>query len=314
MGQNNTNSDKNDSSLNSLDMKELISALLDNEISEAEKEKIHSLLESENDFKNRYEVEKAVKMEVKKRVTRIETPQYVYKNIQTSINSYTETISAIHADRNTGGISEEPSYEPSYVNVQKPASNRSRNYMYLFGSVAVVLILFFFATNYIFTGEEIPDDVNLVELSRDVFEKVETGDVKIEYATSNAKELEKFFDEKLNYKVFVPDVKDAVLIGGVYNVMNGKRAAHFIHKKGDTIIYTLQVCKKDILDEGNKELMLTGDMKDNVREGKNWLHCPKKFGGNENIILWHKDDAISSSVSKMDPDQIHAVLTNYKQP
>lgn len=307
MGQNNTNSDKNDSSLNSHDMKELISALLDDQISEADKEKIHTLLESENDYKNRYEVEKTVKMEVKKRVTRIETPQYVYQNIQTSINSYTERISAIHADRN----SEETFEQSYYTNTQKPASNRSRNYMYMFGSVAVVLILFFFATNYIFT-EEIPDDVNLVELSRGVFEKVETGDVKIEYATSDAKELEKFFDEKLNYKVFVPDVKDAVLIGGVYNVMNGKRAAHFIHKKGDTIIYTLQVCKKDILDEGNKELMLTGDMKNNVKEGKNWLHCPKRFGGNENIILWHKDDAISSSVSKMDPDQIHAVLTNYK--
>jgi hypothetical protein len=307
MGQNNTNSDKNDSSLNSHDMKELISALLDDQISEADKEKIHTLLESENDYKNRYEVEKSVKMEVKKRVTRIETPQYVYQNIQTSINSYTERISAIHADRN----SEETFEQPYYANTQKPASNRSRNYMYMFGSVAVVLILFFFATNYIFT-EEIPDDVNLVELSRGVFEKVETGDVKIEYATNDAKELEKFFDEKLNYKVFVPDVKDAVLIGGVYNVMNGKRAAHFIHKKGDTIIYTLQVCKKDILDEGNKDLMLTGDMKDNVKEGKNWLHCPKRFGGNENIILWHKDDAISSTVSKMDPDQIHAVLTNYK--
>lgn len=308
MGQNNTNSEKNDSSLNSHDMKELISALLDNEISEAEKEKIHSLLESENDFKNRYEVEKAVKMEVKKRVTRIETPQYVYQNIQTSINSYTEKISAIHADRNTDGISG----QPSYVNAQKTSVNRPRNYMYLFGSVAVVLILFFFATNYIFTGEEIPDDVNLVELSRGVFEKVETGDVKIQYATNDAKELEKFFDEKLNYKVFVPDVKDAVLIGGVYNVMNGKRAAHFIHKKGDTLIYTLQVCKKDILDDANKELMLTGDMKENVMEGKNWLHCPKRFGGRENIILWHKDDAISSSVSKMEPDQIHAVLTNFK--
>jgi hypothetical protein len=307
MGQNNTNSDKNDGSLNSHEMNELISALLDNEITDVEKEKIFALIESENDFKNRFEFENAVKAEIKKRVTRIETPQYVYQSIQTSINSYTEKISELHADKNRNGNFDQP------VPAQRVASNRPRNFMYLFGSVAAALLLIFFSTNYIFTtNEDIPHDVNLVELSRDVFEKVETGDIKIQYATSDAKELERFFDEKLNYKVFVPDVKDAVLLGGVYNVMNGKKAAHFIHKKGDMIIYTLQLCKKDVLDDGNKDLMLTGDMKENVKEGKNWLHCPKKFGGNENIILWHKDDAISSSVSKMDPDQIHAVLTNYK--
>lgn len=310
MGQNNTNSDKNDGSLNSYEMKELISALLDNEISEDEKQKIQSLLDSDVDYKNRLEIEKAVKMEIKKRVTRIETPQYVYKNIQTSINTYSEKISDIHAQRNPAGVSD----QPVYTDRQKPSSNRSRDFMYMFGSIGVALILLFFSINYLFTsGEDIPDDVNLVELSRGVFEKVEAGDIKIQYATNNAEELEKFFDEKLNYKVFVPDVKDAVLLGGVYNVINGRKAAHFIHKKGDTIIYTLQVCKKDVLDKGNKDIMLTSDMKENVMEGKNWLYCPKRFGGKENIILWHKDDALSSSVSKMDPDQIHAVLTNFKK-
>ena len=309
MGQNYTNSEKNDGSLNSYDMKELISALLDGDISDADKERIQSLLDSDSDFKNRYEAEKALKTEIKQRVTRIETPQYVYQNIQTSINSYSEQISDMHARKNQPTTSA----QPAGADPRKVSTGRSRNYMYLFGSVAAALILIFFSVNYVFKGEDVPHDVNLVEMSRDVYEKIEAGDIKVQYATNDARELEKFFDEKLNYKVFVPDVKDAVLLGGVYNVINGKKTAHFIHKKGDMIIYTMQLCKKDILDDANKDLMLTEDMKENVMEGKNWLHCPKKFGGKENIILWHKDDALSSSVSKMDPDQIHAVLTNFKK-
>jgi predicted transcriptional regulator len=314
MGQNNTNSDINENSMNSGKDFDFISALLDNELTDAEREKILAQLENDNDLHNRHIFEGAVKTEINKRITRIETPQYVFQNIQTSINTYSEKISSLHSQRNRIGITSETS---QYVNSQNASQNisknRQRNYFYLFGSVGVALLLLFFSLNFFFAGNDIPDNVNLVELSRVTYEKVEDGEIKIQYATNNAKELEKFFNEKMDYKVFVPDVKDAVLIGGVYNEMNGKKAAHFIHKKGDTLIYTMQICKKHIMDEnGTDGIMVAGDMKENLRNGKNWLHCPKKQGGNENVILWQKDDAISSSVSKMGPDQIHAVLTNYK--
>lgn len=311
MGQNNTNSDINENSMNSGKDFDFISALLDNELTDAEREKILAQLESNNDLRNRHIFEGAVKTEVSRRVTRIETPQYVLQNIQTSINTYSEKVSTLHSQRNKIGITSETA---QFVNSQNISKNRQRNYFYLFGSVGVAMLLLFFSLNFFFAGNDIPDNVNLVELSRGVYSKVNNGEVKIQYATNNAQELEKFFNEKMDYKVFVPDVKDAVLIGGVYNEMNGKKAAHFIHKKGDTLIYTMQICKRHIMDENNNEngIMVTGDMKENIKEGKNWLHCPKKQGGNENIILWQKDDAISSSVSKMGPDQIHAVLTNYK--
>ncbi len=304
MGQNNTNSDNSENSMNSGREYDLISALIDNELTDSEREVILQQLASDTDIKNRHSFEKAVKSEIKSRVTRIETPQYVYQNIQTSINTYTDNISAEYSRRYPAGTVVSSS-------IRKEKKGNPRNYFYLFGSVAAIMLIFFLFTNF-FNAESIPDNVNLVEISRGVYEKVQSGDIKIQYATSNAQELEKWFDEKMDYEVFVPDVKDAMLIGGVYNEMGGKKAAHFIHKKGDTIIYTLQLCKKDILDDNNKEIMLAGDMKENVKVGKNWLHCPKKQGGKENIILWHKDDAISSSVSKMDADQIHAVLTNYK--
>lgn len=313
MGQNNTNSDNNENSMNSGKDFDFISALLDNELTGAEREKILAQLESDNDLYNRHGFEKAVKTEISRRVTRIETPQYVFQNIQTSINTYSEKVASIHKQRNQPGrAAETAQYINSHNTNQNAAKSRQRNYFYLFGSVGVALLLLFFSVNFFFSGDDIPDNVNLVELSRGVYSKVNNGEIKIQYATNSAQDLEKFFSDKMDYEVFVPDVKDAVLIGGVYNEMNGKKAAHFIHKKGDTLIYTMQICKKHIMDENNKDIMLTGDMRENIREGKNWLHCPKKQGGNENIILWQKDDAISSSVSKMGADQIHAVLTNYK--
>ncbi len=113
----------------------------------------------------------------------------------------------------------------------------------------------------------------------------------------------------LDFKVFVPDVKDAILIGGVCNEINGEKVAHIIHKKGNIYIYTLQASKKDVMTNKDK-IILCDKFKETVNEGTNWFPCSKDQ--KRTVVIWFKDNVICASVAQMEPQEIVSTLTNYK--
>lgn len=298
----NPNNPENDPGSNNFENPEyeLISAYIDNEIKDdLEKKRIQELIETDNNFRNRFIFEKLTKEKFNQGVKKIETPVYVYKKIGEGINEYikksSNPVSKFSAD-----------IYSSQINFQK--SNLKRNLIY--SSVAFIfLILAAFGLNsFLNKNPEIREN-DLVAVSRSIFDKVSSGQIKPQVQSSNAKELADSMNKYLDFKVYIPDVKEAVLIGGVCNEINGEKLAHIIHKKGNVIIYTLQASKLHVLTNKDR-IILCDEFKDNVNNGKNWFPC--RNDKTRTAVIWFKDNVICSTISTIEPEEITSTLTNFK--
>jgi hypothetical protein len=279
---------------------EELTSFIDGEITDKnEKKRIEKLISENEDLKNRYVLESGTKKLLKARLKNIDTPLYLRQNIQNSINTEFEKKLGKAKTKNS-----------ARVNNHKPALQQ-RKYFYYFASAFVVLLALFVVINFVNFNKTATANEDMVEKSAELYERIAAGDFQIQYKTSDAQSLEKFFKERCDFDVFVPDLKDATLLGGVYNEVNGLKAVHFVHKKGDHLIYTLQLRKKDLIDDADDGLLLTDEFKKNIFAGKNWVPCKRKQS--DNVLVWYKDDdVVCSSVSKLQSDEIYTTLNNIK--
>jgi len=240
---------------------ESITAYVDNEIKdEHEKEKILKLIQSNPDFHNRYIFESLIKETYRQRLKRIDTPVYVYKKIGQQIDDYIKKSSTSNL---TSRIS--PDIYSQQINASK--SNLKRNL--IFSSIAFLLLMLtvFGLKDYLTSNSDFNEN-DLVSVSRNIFDKVQSGQVNPQYKSSNAKQLADSMNKNLDFIVFIPDVKDAVLVGGVCNEINGEKLAHIIHQRGNVTIYTLQASKKHVMTNSDK-ITLSDTFKGYINEGRN---------------------------------------------
>ncbi|MEP7147114.1 MAG: hypothetical protein ABI792_08910 [bacterium] len=280
----------------------LISAYIDGEIkSEEEEQRIKKLINSDSNYYNRYIFEKLTKDTFHKRFSKIDTPIYIYKNIGKALDEYIQksTVSKKSVTSDVRIYSE-------HLKSQK--SNLKRNLIYSSFAFILLIAVAFLFNNILKTNPDLRDN-DLSSVSRNVFDKLQSGQVKLEYQSNNAKTLSDSMNKNLDFKVFIPDVKDAVLMGGVCNEINGQKVAHIVHKKGDTLIYTLQANLKELMFNKDK-IILCDEFKENISEGKNWFPCLKDK--NRSTVIWVKGNVVCSTVAAMDYKDIAVILTNYK--
>jgi hypothetical protein len=284
----------------------MLTAYIDNELrDEKEKLEIETGIETDPDLHNRYLFEKFTKQKLISSSKNTGVPQYLRQNIENEIASYIKLASA---RQNKAVTLSAGSNIPPLKKYDDPKNNLKRYFMYG-TAVFVLLIISAFAINFfIKKGPELASN-DLVAVSRNVFDKVISGDIPLQIKSSDAKILADSMNKYLDFKVFVPDVKDAELVGGTCNEINGEKLAHIIHKKDNVFIYTLQGSKDHVMKEGSK-IVLCPDFMDNVSKGVNWFTCLKDE--NAVAVIWYKNDVICSSVSKLESKAITDVLTNYK--
>lgn len=282
---------------------ELLTDYVGNRLSGEELNQVESLINSNPDYKARYILEKSTVELFSSRLKNIETPLYVYQNINKGIDEF------ISSRTSTQKVTATPQYNIPQVSIQSKVniSAPSRKYYYAAGTLAVILVVFFVYSYYL--NNAVPKDKNFIEISRSIFDKVDAGEVKLQYATNNPVELANFFKDKVDFNVFIPDIKDAELVGGVYNEINGQKLVHFVHKCGNKLIYTMEGCMKDVMKDD--KLVLPDHHKVDIQKGQNWTPCAPVEG--DNIVVWYRDGVVCSSVSKIAPQQIASVLTSYKK-
>jgi len=287
---------------------ELISSYIDNEIKdENELNQIKELIEKNQDHKNRYELEKSVKDLFKSRLGgKIETPLYLYTNIGKSIDDYIKATSA----KPSVSIKKE---NESYINhrMLEQKSNLKRNLAY--GTVVFILLIVsaFAINNYLLDNESTSEYAknDIVTISKEVFDKFQSGNINVQYETSNATELAEKMNKHLDFKVFVPDVKDAVLVGGVCNEINGEKIAHIIHRAGNNYIYTFQASMNNLMN--SDKIIICDKVKSALTSGENWITCINKTE-NTSTVMWKRDNVVCSSLAGMESNEIKYTLTNFK--
>jgi len=280
---------------------ELITAFIDNEISDKDElNRIKSLIENDADLSNRYIFEKFTKDTFRDRLKRIETPVYVYKNIGQAISDYQSDCIKLNRQKNNSN-----SQYQSQGSAQK--SNFKKYFGYSAFAFVILVGLAFLLNNFLGRSGDIGEN-DLVAVSRGIFEKVKQGKVNLDHKTSNAKELTDSMNKHVDFKVFIPDVKGAVLIGGVCNEINGEMTVHFVYQKGNVLIYTMEANLNHLLN--SEKIVLADKYKQDITDGKNWFPCMKDT--TKPAMVWVKDNVICSSVAEIDPLEIKATLTNLK--
>lgn len=261
----------------------LISAYIDDECTSEETNEVHKLLDSDTDFRTMYEIEKAFTTGFRRTAKRGIPSADIIQKINEGIENETERMKAAISSRN---------------------SKRNSAYRYFLPIAAVLLI---FIGYFIFTNRN-SQVMDFVNESRNLFDRIEKNEIKLQHVTSNASELQSLLTNSAGYNVFVPDVRDAELVGGTVNEMNHANVVHIVHRNNGRIIYTMQMSKSDLI--GSDKLVLNKSHKNEITEGHNWIECEKN--NSDCTVIWYKNDVICSSVSKLGAREIATVLTNYK--
>ncbi|HRI83973.1 MAG TPA: hypothetical protein PK536_00845 [Ignavibacteria bacterium] len=287
---------------------ELITSYIDNEIKdENELNQIKELIEKDQNYKNRYELEKSVKELCKSRLgEKIETPLYLYTNIGKSIDDYIKKTAikpSVYSNKEN----------ESFINhrMLEQKSNLKRNFAYA-SVIFILLVVSAFAINSFLIDNETVSEYaknDIVTISREAFDKFQSGNVNVQFETANADELAEKMNKHLDFRVFIPDVKDAVLIGGVCNEINGEKIAHIIHRAGNKYIYTFQASMNKLM--RSDKIIICDKVKSALNSGENWITCINKLE-NTSTVMWQKDNVICSSLAGMESSEIKTALTNYK--
>ncbi len=284
---------------------ELITAYIDNEIRDPQEFKeTEDGIRNDNDLHNRFVFEKLTKQRVRESGKYSGPPLYLQKKIGEGIDEYIKKASSKQSARNVTVERNQP-IQQSFFDENKLSLKRN---LYIGVSVFVLLVAGILYITMFNNSSPVLASNDMVAVSRDVFNKIIDGKVPLQIKSSDARVLADSMNKYLDFKVFVPDVKDAQLIGGTCNEINGEKLAHIIHKKGNVFIYTLQGNKDHILSKGSR-IVLCEDFTDKVNDGKNWFTCLKEK--TSSAVIWYKDNVICSSVAQMDSEDITAVLTNY---
>lgn len=285
---------------------ELLTAYIDNELRDSKEiQEIEAGIKKDPDLHNRYLFEKLTKQRLRSSKNNSGAPQYLRQNVENDIANYMKLASAKH-ERTVNQTS--VSLNPKKHKYDDPKSNLKRYFM-LGTAVFVLLIISAFAINFFIKKSPALASNDLVAVSRNVFDKVISGEIPLQIKSNDARILADSMNKYLDFEVFVPDVKDAELVGGTCNEINGEKLAHIIHKKDNIFIYTLQGNKDHVMKEGSK-IVLCPDFMENVSKGINWFACLKDE--NAVAVIWYKNGVICSSVAKMESKAIADLLTNYK--
>lgn len=263
---------------------ELITAYVDNECNADESLLVSKVISVNTKAKLQFETEKSLKQILQKSNIRIITSQVLINRIIDNIN------------------------------LHKPGSHHhkiKRNIFYKYHNFVIypiAAIFLIFISLYIFNNFISNSDKDFVVLSRDTFDKIYDGSIKPEIFSSDSNELESILNNKVNFKVYIPNLHNAKLIGATVNEINNTKIIHIVHKRNNDLIYTMQANKSDIL--SNNNFILHKNHRQEIIDGNNWFPCDKVNG--DCIVLWQKDDIICSSVSKLESSEITSILTNYK--
>lgn len=261
----------------------IITSFIDNECTVDEKNYVLNRIEKDSDFKLHYELEKNFTINFRKKVKKSHPSKEI-------------------CDKITELIEQETKRRLNLTTKNSISIKTFTKFIYPIAALFIIFISFYLISKYNDNSKD------FVTRSHDIYEKVLKNEINLKHITSDADELEKILTKEADFRVFIPDVKEAKLIGGIVNDINGCKVVHFLHKSFDKIIYTMQIKRNDIIN--SEQFTLRNNQKQEILSGINWVECEKDV--DDCTVIWFKNDVICTSISKLEAKEIATVLTNYK--
>jgi hypothetical protein len=139
------------------------------------------------------------------------------------------------------------------------------------------------------------------------FHRVLDGDCKVQYKSSNAAEVEKYVNDNVNFKAYVPRIENYSLTGCMLNEYNGRKLAHLIYVSGEDVLYIYQTTMEALT---KNELDLPQQVRDEIIAAKYYM-CDGVDDNNCTMTLWFKDNVVCASMTTMPKQQMYNTFTSF---
>lgn len=227
---------------------ELITALVDNELTEAEdKVPLLSFIKDNPQYSYNYQIQLLTKNLVIKHKNFVPAPEKLKRKINRKIKPGLPVYQKIFGN---------------LVDLNPP--------VYAYAAVAIILVgsLFWFTTFMSSNHSNIEKRNNFFLAAQNNFYSILDGKINPDIITSQPETLKTFFIKHgIEYNTQIPCFKDWTLLGGVVSTSNGEKYAHMLYSnKEGKFIYVFQVCEHYL--NNSNSLFVTEELKQSIQKAK----------------------------------------------
>src|SRR5205814_237588 len=227
---------------------DILTSYIDNEIKDPQSVKfIEEKLKTDGSLTKKYKSELLTRNSYRDRLKSADVPQSTIMKVNAAIDKLIEDARKKHSFKPEVQTAETTTTFLQYfkniisipVNIGRLAVPR-----YAFGIVVIVLVIGIgvvvsnnskgvHGNPYIISGAENSIMVQAVNY----FHKVLAGEMLPQIKSNNAIEVKNYFNDKVNFPVYVPEIANYNLVGALCGDCHQEKVAHIIYSSGNDIIY-----------------------------------------------------------------------------
>lgn len=188
---------------------------------------------------------------------------------------------------------------PYLVRLFNPPVRRT---IFAMSGVAAVVLLFVLLPTKPGHSHTQPNDSNIIHQAFNTFDSVIDGRIKPEVTCEDAQTLLKFFDSRVNFRVNVPTIQRAKLLGGVSNYRS-ESLAHVVLQNGNETVYLYQTGLNSVIRPHS--LTLAPEILEKLERGEWYVSNPKS---DCSMVAWLRDSTLCLAIADMEKDRLVAYL------
>jgi hypothetical protein len=291
---------------------ELITSYIDNQIHDPElKKQVEEMISSDTKMNQKYKAELLTKQLLSSRVKYAELPNDTYIRVTASIDSLIQTKKQQYAP-----VYNESDYRKNYWIAFFTAPIRFRSVPVPRYAFAVVIMFVLAGSYFVFGSKEsrVKNPYVLAGTEKSImiqalnsFHSILSGDVKMQYASSNAAEIDKYVNDNANFHAYIPKIENYVLKGCILNEYHGRKLAHLVYVSGNDMIYIYQTTMEAIT---KQDLDLPQGVRDEILKAKYYM-CDEVDDNNCTMTLWIKDNIVCASMTTMPKQKMQSTFTSF---
>ncbi len=266
--------------------RELITAAADGELEEESKPQFEQHLSVCKQCRAEYDLERATKAFVMRRIGRAVTPAPVRNRIIAMLQH--EGTAPVRPRFSLGEF------------LRRPIGAGT---MVLATTVAAVAIFVMFSPTRERHSHAQPFDGDIIHQTYNNFDRVLNGQITPQLVSADRMTLDNWFDSSVDFHVTIPRMKDYRLRGGVCSKYKHAKIAHLVYSNGNDIVYLYQTKLREVLD--GDVLQLPPNVLADVRS-TGWHfenHLPDC-----SLAVWVVDSTICCAIADIRHEQLVANL------